>query len=646
MMNIYKDGFKPVQTARAQTDRPMQDFEPPSLGGKPSRIRQAVINAVIKARGTIKNKMQPLLTHNPLQRQMLGGITRTNSLPRGVTIEGPDYDFREINKVLAMDGFAARAMRTLIAATLKGHRGNGWRLESHSETAKTYVQGRLEELMFAVDSTGSMEKFMRKLVTSFITKSNVIIWLQRKKRGKSRKSYTWQGRRHQEILAVEVVDPAIVDVARSSETQRVKGFRVVTGGTNEVVTFADCYLLKWEDMRQDNLFAQPIMTPVLDDILVLRRLEEIHELAMGKATFPLIHVAIGDPKRDPKVFGTAAVDGEIGRTKEILENQAPEGFLVTPHYYEITIIQPKNMADFLPYMEYYRDRIITGLNMDGPSMGLGNTSNRNTAATMSEQLMEKVRDIRSAIAEELNTTLIREILWEGGFMPVGKTAVHIVWEDPDPTVRQGWENHFSALYVSGYLTLDEARAQGGYPPLEKSQEKDLFQWRNEKAKASFNPTMNRPQNQHGTSPSRPARSKRKDSVGYGVTNALMRAYSACKAIPASSSGILHTHFDIIEREMSRYKEIDEGSQIHSRLKLIQTNLLNKVRNASKSGEVTTAFDLIQASMMTWLDELEVAAEEKQEATEGIESPVSNEDPEDANPTRLHENQHTKSLPEG
>ena len=645
-MNIYKDGFKPYTAEVKKVNEVTQDFEPPSTGGEPSRVRQSVVNTVVRSRGKYKTKLQPQLTHNPLQRQMMGGGRRTNAMPKKTMIEGPDYDFREINKVLAMDGFAARAMRALIAATLKGHHGNGWRLESHSKRAKTYVQGRLEELMFAVDGTGSMEKFMRNIVTSFVTKSNVIIWLQRKERSKSSKRYEWQGRMHNEIQAVEVVDPSIVDVARSTETRRVKGFNIVTGGTEEVVTFSDCYLLKETDMRQDNLFAQPLITPVLDDILVLRRIEEIHELAIGKATFPLIHVAIGDPKRDPKVYGTAPIDGEIGRTKEVLENQAPEGFLVTPHYYDIKIVQPKSIADFKPYMEYYRDRIIVGLNMDGPSMGLGNTSNRNTATSMSEQLMQKVRDIRSAVAAELNTTLLREILWEGGFMPVGETAVSIVWEDPDPTVRMGWENHYSGLYVSGFLTLNESRQQAGYPPLGPNDEKDLFQYRNEHAKAKFNTTKNQPQNQHGKSAAKPARSKRKDSTSMGIGRALMRAHAACRMAPDSTSGILQSHFAIIGREISRYNDIDIEGQLPIRLGLMQKNLINKVRDAESNKDLTEAFDLTQMSMVAWLEELEETALETIEDTEttAVVPPVEDKEIEDATPSRLHESEPTTPIP--
>jgi hypothetical protein len=600
-MNIYKQGFKPIQPTAPVVPTVQEEVVSDVVHQELSpRVRQSVVNNVIRTRGTLTTKLEPLFLHTPLQRQYLEATPRNKNLPKDVTLQGPDYDFREINKVLGVDGFAARAMRTLISATLKGEQGIGFKFESKNNSAKQYVLNRLEELTFAVEGTGSPNKLMRKLVHSFVTKSNVLLIIHRRPKSKSTKAYKWKGWQHNEMQAIEAVDPAMVDIARSSKTRRVVGFRLRTGATDEVISLSDSYLLKWEDMRQDNLFAQPIITPVLDDILVLRRIEEIHELALGKATFPMIHVAIGEANRDARVFGVGEVDNEIGRTKDALEGQAPEGFLVTPHYYKLEVIQPKSIADFLPYMTYYRDRIITGLNMDGPSMGIGDTSNRNTASTMTQQLIEKVRDIRTAIAEEINTTIIREILVEGGFSPVGDSSVSMVWEDPDPTETRAKENHYLAQYVQGGITLTELREKLGRRKLTPAEEKDLIYNRAEQAK--MNSTVTQPTNQHGTLATKPKSGSTKDAIKIITHNKFQEAKDSYFKL-GNAKEALEKKFTDLNNLLSPYLKLEQVEIVTDQVEKTKNNLIKNIREATKKHEIVRQFDISYMALLNTLDNL-------------------------------------------
>ena len=633
MINIYKRSVTfPVKPATVDNTEPALapikqqhvDFQPPSVGSLPTRVSQSVINFVVKSRGQ-RDPFTPFINRNPLQRNFFGGMRRTRGFPKDVVLEGPDYDFREINKVVSLDGYVSRAMNTLISASLNGRRGYGFYFESYDPGAKEYIERRLDETTFTIKGEGSVPNLMRKIMTSFITKSNVILWLRRRTRD-IRKQYQWRGTYRNEIMGLEVIDPSMIDVARSPETNAVVGFNLVTETYEDTIPMTDCYLLKWEDMQQDNLFARPLIAPVLDDILTLRKLEEIHELAMAKATFPLIHVAIGDPKNIPQVFGVSSIDTEVHRAQAAMEEAAPEGFLVTPGWYKIDIVQPRNIADFLPYMQYYRTRIIVGLGVDDTSMGISNTANRSTAAQMSLQLMEKVREIRAAVADELNRTLIRELLVEGGYSPIGKSAVFLRWEDPDLESLMAWENHTLAMYQGGVLTLSEARESLGREKLSPEEEKDLFQYRAGQIEAKFNPTVNKPTNQHKTSASKPSRARKRD---YNLRQFYVQALNVCQTSPYLKRQALDTHFKNMRRHIYRYILERYHDEVHERIVWIEKELLNDLEGLTDKADIARVFD----THTTYLE----ALEDRLVGLSLVDEPEEQEEQRDQD-TGLHERQ--------
>jgi len=274
-------------------------------------------------------------------------------------------------------------------------------------------------------------------------------------------------------------------------------------------------------------------------------------------------------------------------------------------------------------MHYYRDRIITGLNMDGPSMGLGDTSNRNTATSMSMQLLEKVRDIRWALAEQFNTTIIREILVEGGFHPVGKSAVYLQWDDPDAEATRARENHYLAQYVSGGITLEELREKLGRRKLTKEQEKDLSTFRNREIK--FNETMNTPVNQHKKSATRPSAERKRDGEGI-KTDLLIQAsvaldviYYTCKDAPENISLIVNTHFEAIQQFIDRYN-IEGTENLKRKILNLSKNLIDKFREGKDKQDILFAFDVTRAALQNYIEASDIRVrDENQEVPEDVDT---------------------------
>lgn len=256
------------------------------------------------------------------------------------------------------------------------------------------------------------------------------------------------------------------------------------------------------------------------------------ELAVGKSTFPLYHLAIGDENHKPGIWGSSGRDNEIDRAKSEFQSMAPEGMYISPGYYKINVVQPKSVQDFRPYLDWYRERIFTGLLMDGPSMGVGDSSNRNTANNMSQAMLAKVRDIQTAIANQINRGLIRELLAEGGFDPIGPDAVYLVFKDGDIEGRMAHENHVMAQWQGGMLNHDEARRSIGREPVtdeERNSDQNFLSFASKLKKqeaaakqTAIGQSKTQPANQHGRSRTKPSSAKRRDAYNR-MTNFYVEA---------------------------------------------------------------------------------------------------------------------------
>lgn len=502
----------------------VQDLNAPSSGRQEPTISRAVIQAVL-------NRKPPKDVFQPALNRSVGGLRfmtsrsgRATSLPQNVRLEAPTYDFKEIDQVIAIESMVMRAFYTLTSHIMPGV--DSFRLEGMNDEAVQYVGRRLEEL--TAPMAHSPYSFVRQIVENVVKKSNAIIWMRRERA--SEQKYTYLGLQHNTILAIEVIDVSQVDVARNEEDE-VIGFHLSTTTVDKLIRLRDLYLVRYQRISNDHLFGCPFILPVLDDILSLRRLEEMLDLALGKATFPLYHLGIGDDKHPPIVYGEDGSDTDISRARAQFESMAPEGMFISPGWYKLEVIQPRNVGDFQPYLEWYRDRIFMGLLMDGPTMGVGNTANRNTANTMSDSLLSKVRDIQTEVAEQITRFLIRELLVEGGFDPIGEDAVHFVFKDNDSEGRMSNENHILGHYQGHLLTQDEARKLMGRKPMTEEDLQKTFlnysaemQKKVDAAKAQET-AKNRaqPANQHGRSRSKPRAAKRKDSYSR-IMNTFVAAY--------------------------------------------------------------------------------------------------------------------------
>lgn len=494
----------------------VSDFKPPSEGGVATEARVAIINKVLSAR-PMKEVFAPAKVNTTLGLRLMGELNRGVELSKNQILEPPQFDFNEIDRVTQLEPMVMRAFYTIVSLVINN---NGFRFEGENPRSVAWVVKRLDELTFSVGGTGSIQKMMRSIVENVVKKSNALIWLRRERDGAQ---YKYPGGKRRTPRAIEIIDPSMINVVRNTNSGRIEGYHLSTESDSRKIMRSDIHHIRYQQVTQDHWFGCPMILPVLNDIIALRHMEEMVHMAMGKATFPIYHIAIGDEKGEirPQIHGTRGTDNEVNTAKAEWEGMAPEGAIFTPGYYRIQVVQPKSVADFDPYLKWYRERIVMGLMADGPTMGFGETANRDTSNTMTQNLINKVKDIQCHISDQINTGLIRELLLEGNFRPIGTDAVHLVWDEVDLEAMMNKNNHTLALFQGSLLTFDEARKQMGLDPMTESDintktyQPHLAKFQAQvKAAGQQNAVANRnrPTNQSGTRSAAASRRTRKDSI--------------------------------------------------------------------------------------------------------------------------------------
>lgn len=583
----------------------IKDFTPPSSGEPAAAVNKAVINQIITTpqRASV---FQPAF-NQASKKSMLGMANRTVKLPDNMIFDAPIYDFTEIDKVTRIEAFVMRAFNTLTSLSLGGSAKNkyGFHLESRNPKAKEYITARLEELTFAIGGKGSVYSMMRKIIDNIVKKSNAILWIRREDRSDDK--YEWAGRQNNKIVGLEVVDPSQVELARDGDDAvTVVGYKLTTAAVEQVIKNRDCVHLRYNQICESDFFGCPLIIPVLNDILSLRRIEEIMDLALGKATFPLYHIAIGDDAHNPKVFGNAGKDNEIARARQDWEDMSPEGSYITPGYYKVTVVQPRDVADFKPYMDWYRERIFSGLMMDGPTMGLGNAGSRQTSNLMNQNLINKVRDIQISIQDQLTSTIIRELLVEGGFKPVGADAVYLVFDEIDLESLMAYENHVLAMFQGSLLTFDEARRALGKDPMS---DEDLnnntylpFAAKTE-AKYAPNPTMNKPANQFKKSPAKPSKARKRDIAAvWSIFNRSMNTIAGMDNVTARDAVIRNIASNLAV-QLEQVYDVPK-KELTDKLMPIVADIKDRILPTSTGADVRAVFDSNRYKIELLCDSLE------------------------------------------
>lgn len=201
-----------------------------------------------------------------------------------------------------------------------------------------------------------------------------------------------------------------------------------------------------------NAFGTPFVTPVLDDIRALRQAEDNVLKMMYRNINPFYHIAIGSEE-------FPADDPEIEDAKNEVEGMEVDGGLVTSERWKINSIAADKVIDARPYLQYFEDRVFSGLGVPATMFGRGATANKSTSENQSAEFIDRVKAFQRVIEADVNEFMIKELLLEGGFDPILNIddMVYFRFNEIDIDMQIKLENHAVYKYEHNAITEDEMR---------------------------------------------------------------------------------------------------------------------------------------------------------------------------------------------
>jgi hypothetical protein len=218
----------------------------------------------------------------------------------------------------------------------------------------------------------------------------------------------------------------------------------------------------------------PELFPALDDIALLRRIEENVEDLIESNLFPVFHYKVGSDAF-PERYGPDGTK-ETDIVKTTIEYMPAGGIYVSDHRHEIKAIGSEGRAlriDF--YIGHFKSRALAALGTSSVDMGEGGAANRSTASTMSKGMMLDVEAMTHVVKEFIEFFVISELLLEGGYNPLSQEdMVYVKFGVIDKDDRRADENQQLMMLHGNLRTLGEARSALGDRPFTDEDYEDTY----------------------------------------------------------------------------------------------------------------------------------------------------------------------------
>lgn len=223
-----------------------------------------------------------------------------------------------------------------------------------------------------------------------------------------------------------------------------------------------------------NNIGTPFIWAALDDLRLLRKMEENVELLVQRHLFPLFHYMIGNDVNP-------ALPEEIEKVTFDLELMPTEGGFVTPERHKIEVLGAKSGAiDAKPFLEYFTQRVVSGLGIGPISLGIGAGAAKGGATIIDRSLLEKAKMFQSIFATFFDEFIVKELLMEGGYDVYeidSEFQVSIQFAEIDLDTQIKKETHAANMFNNQGINYDEFRIGIGKEVIEEgSEEWDKLQF--------------------------------------------------------------------------------------------------------------------------------------------------------------------------
>lgn len=423
--------------------------------------------------------------------------------------EDPEYNLLDIDNAYSTDSYVRQCVDKIVEKIFK----EGFGFYGKNPNAIEYVKIRLTYM--AETTQQPLQSLLNDMAEDMVKYHNIVLVKSRKAdESQMPPGVTVNGIDGTEPVAgYFCLHPGTMTVKRDS-TGLIQNWKQEVDGSDTTVNFNPSEIVHiYYKRKKGNAFGEPFLLPVLDDIRALRFLEENVVNMVYKHTNPFFHITVGDDE-------SPGSPQEVEEVKAEIENMDPAGGLVTNNRVTFNSVEADKAVDAKGYLEYLEARVFSGLGISAVQFGRGDTSNRNTADSMTDELSDRIKAFQQAIETGINFFIIKDLLIEGGFDPLNNPDDVVTFEflenDLDRKIKA--ENHAIYKYEHNSITEDEMRDEIGKDPI--TDRSKMFQTLITQANAAHEASLssssttssssnkeqgtgetnnkNKPTNQHGT----------------------------------------------------------------------------------------------------------------------------------------------------
>lgn len=364
--------------------------------------------------------------------------------------EAPPIDFFELTRAYSSDGYIRQALNKHINLMFKA----GWTLAGKNDKAVRYVKSRLN--LMALATGVPVEQFFVGIAEDLVKYANVFLAKARVRGG-----FNIGGVRARPVVSKKGVvgayfrmHPGTVSIERDENGKVIRYRQQV--GVNRKDFDPDDVIHIYLNREAGMAFGVPFLYPAIEDVRLLRQVEENVALLIYRHIFPFLHYKVGIA--EPGKEGT---DEEIQAVIDEIQNMPPEGMMVTSERHSIEPIRISTL-NAEPYLDYFENRVFADLGVSQVAMGRGDTSSRATADSILGQMQDQVKAMQKVMAAFVDLYIIGELLLEGGFDIVdSENDVDFVFNEIDMDSLIKKENHEVFKFEHNAQTWEEMRRNLG-----------------------------------------------------------------------------------------------------------------------------------------------------------------------------------------
>lgn len=306
------------------------------------------------------------------------GLAFTSGSGGRDTFEPPaGFDFDEIEKAYNTEAYVRQAMDKYIDLMFK----SGWDIVGKNQNSVDYIRLRLAAI---ADATHIPTKqLLIDIAEDMVVYHNVFIVKARMKGG----SYslppgiTATGVGNSEpVVGYFPLPVNTIQIARDSNGT-IKKYKQEIGGADKPIEIKPEDMVHvYIDKPKGRAFGVPFLWAALDDIKLLRQIEELVARLIYKDIFPLYQYQVGLAQE-----GFEATDEEIEFVREQIAELTLDGGIVVPERHNISVIGSQGKAlDAYQYLKYFEQRVFTGLGISETMMGRGDCYDEETQTLTDE----------------------------------------------------------------------------------------------------------------------------------------------------------------------------------------------------------------------------------------------------------------------